>query len=495
MSQIDRVHARQILDSRGNPTVEVEIALRSGAHGHAAIPSGASTGEFEATELRDGGERWSGKGVSRAVAGVNGEIADAVRGLDAGDQSALDRTLIELDGTPNKSRLGANAILGVSLAAAHAQAAEEGLPLWRYLGGEAARVLPVPMMNVLNGGAHADNSVDFQEFMVVPCGAESFSECLRMGVEVFHALKATLHERGLSTAGGRRGWLRAQPRLQRGGAARWWSPASKPPAIEPGTDVAIALDPATSELYRDGAYVLEHEGRTLSAAELADYWATLAARYPIVSLEDGMAEEDWDGWKTLTERVGERLQLVGDDVFVTNTERLQRGIELGVANSILVKVNQIGTLTETLAAIAHGPRGRLHRGDEPPLGRDRGRDDRRSRGGDGLRADQDRRPLALGSHRQVQPAAAHRGAAGRRRRVPRAFGVSQLRGWRGRRGPVARNGDSRRRAMSPASVATPFSASPRGRMREGCDRRHACAGTAWAGWRCCACWGRCCTCT
>ena len=351
MSQIDRVHARQILDSRGNPTVEVEIALRSGAHGHAAIPSGASTGEFEATELRDGGERWSGKGVSRAVAGVNGEIAGAVRGLDAGDQSALDRALIELDGTPNKSRLGANAILGVSLAAAHAQAAEEGLPLWRYLGGEAARVLPVPMMNVLNGGAHADNSVDFQEFMVVPCGAESFSECLRMGVEVFHALKATLHERGLSTAGGDEGGF--APNLASNEEALQMVIAGIEAAgYEPGTDVAIALDPATSELYRDGAYVLEHEGRTLSAAELADYWATLAARYPIVSLEDGMAEEDWDGWKALTERVGEHLQLVGDDVFVTNTERLRRGIELGVANSILVKVNQIGTLTETLAAIA-----------------------------------------------------------------------------------------------------------------------------------------------
>ena len=351
MSQIDRVHARQILDSRGNPTVEVEIALRSGAHGHAAIPSGASTGEFEATELRDGGERWNGKGVSRAVAGVNGEIAGAVHGLDAGDQSALDRALIELDGTPNKSRLGANAILGVSLAAAHAQAAEEGLPLWRYLGGEAARVLPVPMMNVLNGGAHADNSVDFQEFMVVPCGAESFSECLRMGVEVFHTLKATLHERGLSTAGGDEGGF-APNLASNEEALQMLLVGIEAAGYQPGTDVAIALDPATSELYRDGAYVLEHEGRTLSAAELADYWATLAARYPIVSLEDGMAEEDWDGWKTLTERVGEHLQLVGDDVFVTNTERLRRGIELGVANSILVKVNQIGTLTETLAAIA-----------------------------------------------------------------------------------------------------------------------------------------------
>jgi len=351
MSQIDRVHARQILDSRGNPTVEVEIVLRSGARGHAAVPSGASTGEFEATELRDGGEQWAGKGVGRAVAGVNGEIAEAAHGLDAGDQSALDRALIELDGTPNKSRLGANAILGVSLAAAHAQAAEEGLPLWRYLGGQDARVLPVPMLNVLNGGAHADNSVDFQEFMVVPCGAESFSECLRMGVEVFHALKRTLHGRGLSTAGGDEGGF-APDLASNEEALKMLITGIEAAGYEPGEDVAIAMDPATSELYRDGAYVLEHEGRTLSAAELADYWAALAARYPIVSIEDGMAEEDWEGWRTLTERIGEHVQLVGDDLFVTNTDRLQRGIELGVANSILVKVNQIGTLSETLAAIA-----------------------------------------------------------------------------------------------------------------------------------------------
>ncbi len=351
MSQIDTVHARQILDSRGNPTVEVDLVLRSGARGRAAVPSGASTGEFEATELRDGGERWGGKGVGRAVAGVNGEIAAAVRDLDAADQGDLDRALCELDGTPTKSRLGANAILGVSLAAAHAQAAEEGLPLWRYLGGPDARVLPVPMMNVLNGGAHADNSVDFQEFMVVPCGAESFSECLRMGVEVFHALKRILHERGLSTAGGDEGGF-APNLASNEEALEMLVTGIEAAGYEPGADVAIALDPATSELYREGAYVLEHEGRTLSAAELAGYWVDLAGRYPIVSIEDGMAEEDWDGWRTLTERVGERVQLVGDDVFVTNTERLRRGIETGVANSILVKVNQIGTLSETLAAIA-----------------------------------------------------------------------------------------------------------------------------------------------
>jgi enolase len=351
MSQIERVHARQILDSRGNPTVEAEVGLRSGAHGHAAVPSGASTGEFEATELRDGGERWLGKGVTRAVASVNVEIAGAVTGMDASDQQGLDEALIALDGTPNKSRLGANAILGVSLAVAHAQAAEEGLPLWRYLGGEAAHVLPVPMMNVLNGGAHADNKVDFQEFMVVPCGAPSFSECLRTGTEVFHALKRTLHDRGLSTAVGDEGGF--APDLDSNEEALEMLVAGIEAAgYEPGRDVAIALDPATSELYRDGAYVLEHEGRALSAAELADYWATLIGGYPIVSIEDGMDEQDWDGWKTLTERIGASVQLVGDDLFVTNTERLRRGIELGVANSILIKVNQIGTLSETLAAIA-----------------------------------------------------------------------------------------------------------------------------------------------
>jgi enolase len=351
MSQIDRVHARQILDSRGNPTVEVELVLRSGVSGRAAVPSGASTGEFEATELRDGGAPWGGKGVTHAVANVNGEIADAITGRDALDQAGLDNALIELDGTPNKSRLGANAILGVSLAAAHAAAAHEGLPLWRYLGGPDARVLPVPMMNVLNGGAHADNKVDFQEFMVVPAGAQTFSECMRMGAEVFHALKRTLHDAGLGTAGGDEGGFapdlgsneEALQMLVRGIEAAGYAP---------GEDVFIALDPATSEIYEGGAYVLEHEGRSLAADELAAYWADLCARYPIVSIEDGMDEEDWDGWRTLTERVGEHLQLVGDDLFVTNTERLKRGISSGVANSILVKVNQIGTLTETLDAIS-----------------------------------------------------------------------------------------------------------------------------------------------
>jgi enolase len=350
MSAIERVHARQILDSRGNPTVEVELALRSGATGRAAVPSGASTGEFEATELRDGGAEYLGKGVLKAVGHVNGEIAAAITGLDATDQSGLDHKLIELDGTPNKSRLGANAILGVSLAAAHAAAAEEGLPLWRYLGGESAHVLPVPMMNVLNGGAHADNSVDFQEFMVVPVGAESFSQGLRMGAEVFHALKKTLHDRKLGTTVGDEGGF--APDLESNEAALQLLIAGIEAAgYTPGDDVAIALDPATSEIFEGGMYDLHHEGRKLSSVELAGYWADLAGKYPIVSIEDGMDEEDWDGWKALTGKLGDRVQLVGDDLFVTNTARLRRGIELGVGNSILVKVNQIGTLTETLEAI------------------------------------------------------------------------------------------------------------------------------------------------
>jgi enolase len=350
LSEIETIHARQILDSRGNPTVEVDLALRSGARGRAAVPSGASTGEFEATELRDGGDAYAGKGVTRAVTNVNGELAEAVRGLYADDQAALDRRLIEADGTPNKSRLGANAILGVSLAAAHAAAAEEGQPLWRYLGGESAHILPVPMMNVLNGGAHADNSVDFQEFMIVPVGAGSFSECLRIGTEVFHALKRTLHDRGLATAVGDEGGF--APDLDSNEAAlRMLVEGVQAAGYRPGDDVAIALDPATSELYTDGGYELEHEGRTLTAGELAAYWADLAGRYPILSIEDGMDEEDWDGWHALTERLGDSVQLVGDDLFVTNTERLKRGIQSGVGNSILVKVNQIGTLTETLDAI------------------------------------------------------------------------------------------------------------------------------------------------
>ena len=350
MSQIEHVHARQILDSRGNPTVEVELSVRSGAWGRAAVPSGASTGEFEATELRDGGSEWLGKGVARAVANVNGEIAGAVRGQDASSQAALDRTLITLDGTPNKSRLGANAILAVSLAAAHAAAAEERLPVWRYLGGETAHLLPVPMMNVLNGGAHADNKVDFQEFMIVPVGAPSFGEGLRWGSEVFHRLKEILHGRGMSTTVGDEGGF-APDLGSNAEALDLLMEGIRAAGYSPGDQVAIAVDPATSELYRDGSYVLEHEGRSLTASELVGYWEELVGRYPIVSIEDGMGEEDWDGWGMLTQRLGGRVQLVGDDVFVTSTERLKRGVDNGVANSILIKVNQIGTLTETLAAM------------------------------------------------------------------------------------------------------------------------------------------------
>ena len=354
MSKIESIHGRQILDSRGNPTVEVEIALAGGARGRAAVPSGASTGEFEATELRDGGAAWAGKGVGRAVANVNGEIAEALAGADAADQAALDRALIELDGTPNKSRLGANAILGVSLAAARAAAADAGLPLYRYLapvyGDDEPSVLPVPMMNVVNGGAHADNSVDFQEFMVVPAGASSFSECLRIGTEVFHALKGHLKSEGLNTAVGDEGGF--APDLPSNEAALEMLVAGIEAAgYAPGTDVFIALDPATSEVFSGGSYELAHEGRTLSAAELAAYWAEAVGNYPIVSIEDGMDEEDWDGWRALTDEIGDRCQLVGDDLFVTNPERLRRGIEAGVANSILVKVNQIGTLTETFEAV------------------------------------------------------------------------------------------------------------------------------------------------
>ena len=351
MSQISQVRARQILDSRGNPTVEVDVTTVSGAMGRAAVPSGASTGEFEAVELRDGGEGFGGKGVTKAVANANGELAGAVTGHEVADQAGLDGAMIELDGTPNKGRLGANAILGVSLAAAKAAAAEAGHPLWRHLGGEEARVLPVPMMNVLNGGAHADNRVDFQEFMVMPIGAATFSEGLRMGVEVFHALKGTLHARGLSTAVGDEGGF--APDLDSNEAAlQAVLEGVEAAGYAPGEDLAIALDPATSEIHAGGVYRLEHEGRDLSPEEMASYWEEMAGRYPIVSIEDGMDEEDWEGWKALTDGLGERVQLVGDDLFVTNPERLRMGIERGVANSILVKVNQIGTLTETLEAIA-----------------------------------------------------------------------------------------------------------------------------------------------
>ncbi len=347
MTAIARVHGRQILDSRGNPTVEVDVELASGARGRAAVPSGASTGVHEAVELRDGGEAYGGKGVTRAVANVEGVIAAAVAGRDAADQRALDDLLCELDGTPNKGRLGANAILGVSLAAAKAAAADAGVPLYRYLGGEQARTLPVPMLNVINGGAHADNSIDLQEFMVVPVGASTFAEALRVGAEVFHSLKAVLHGRGLSTAVGDEGGFAPDLGSSEEAIAAILEAAE---AVGHGDAVAIALDPASTEFFADGVY--RFEGRELDGAGMADFYAGLAARFPLVSVEDGVAEDDWDAWRGLTESTGERLQLVGDDLFVTNVDRLRRGIDEGVANAILIKVNQIGTLTETLDAIA-----------------------------------------------------------------------------------------------------------------------------------------------
>jgi enolase len=346
---ISRVHARQILDSRGNPTIEVEVTLDSGAVGRAAVPSGASTGQFEAVELRDGDKSsYGGKGVLRAVQNVETEIADAVRGLDERDQRVVDRTLIELDGTKNKSRLGANAILGVSLATAKAAAAAAGVSLFRWVGGDDAHVLPVPMMNVINGGAHAQNSLDLQEFMVVPAGADTFAEGLRVGAEVFHALKGVLHERGLSTGVGDEGGFAPELDSTDGAIEAILEAAERAGHRD---RVAIALDPASTELYRDGAYVFERQGGTRDADAMVDMYAELADRYPLVSIEDGLAEDDWAGWKTMTERLGERLQLVGDDLFVTNVERLQRGLDEGVANAILLKVNQIGTLTETLDTI------------------------------------------------------------------------------------------------------------------------------------------------
>jgi enolase len=346
MSRIDAVHARRILDSRGNPTVEVDVRLESGAFGRAAVPSGASTGVHEAVELRDGGDAWNGKGVENAVANVNGELAGAVTGMEADEQEALDRRLIEVDGTPNKGRLGANAILGVSLAAAKAAAADHGEPLYRYLGGADATTLPVPMMNVINGGVHADNSIDLQEFMVVPVGAPTFAQGLQAAVEVYHALKKVLDERGLATGVGDEGGF--APDLESSEAA---IEAILEAAERAGRrdEVAVALDPATSEVYRDGFY--SFEGRRLSSTELPGFWRGIVDAYPVVSIEDGCAEDDWDAWSALTRELGDRVQLVGDDLFVTNPERLREGVERGVGNSILVKVNQIGTLTETIEAV------------------------------------------------------------------------------------------------------------------------------------------------
>jgi enolase len=357
VSIIEFVSGREVLDSRGNPTVEVEVLLESGAEGRAMVPSGASTGAFEAVELRDGGDRYGGKGVLGAVAHVNGEIADCLVGEDATEQRRLDQMMIDLDGTDNKGRLGANAILGASLALAKAAAAECGLPLFRYVGGPNAHVLPVPMLNVLNGGAHADNNVDFQEFMFMPVGAASFGEGMRWGVQCYHALKKLLQERGLATGLGDEGGF--APNLgSNEEAVQFLVGAIEAAGFTPGSDIALALDVASTEFFEGGHYDLAGEGRKLAPAAMAEFLAGLCERYPIVSIEDGVAEEDWDGWKLLTDGVGDRVQLVGDDLFVTNTERLSRGIAGGVANSILVKVNQIGTLTETLDAVGMAHRAR-----------------------------------------------------------------------------------------------------------------------------------------
>jgi len=350
MSEIELVIGREVLDSRGNPTVEVEVHLASGAVGRAAVPSGASTGEHEAVELRDGGHRYLGRGVTTAVSHVNGPIADAIGDLDALNQRIVDQVLIDLDGTDNKGKLGANAMLGTSMAVAKAAAAELGLPLFRYIGGPNAHVLPVPMLNVINGGAHADNSIDLQEFMIMPVGAPSFREALRWGVETYHALKKILKDRGLSTAVGDEGGF-APNLASNEDAIRILMDAIAAAGYAPGTDIAIALDPAMSELYRGGEYHLTGEGKVLDRDSMVAYWSRLVSTYPIVSIEDGMAEDDWDGWKALTDEIGSRTQLVGDDLFVTNARRLQMGIDRGVANSVLVKVNQIGTLTETLETV------------------------------------------------------------------------------------------------------------------------------------------------
>ena len=350
MSAIVNVVGREILDSRGNPTVEVDVHLAAGAWGRAAVPSGASTGSLEAAERRDGGARYGGKGVRSAVAAVTGEIAAAVGGLDSGDQRGLDRTLVELDGTPDKSRLGANAVLGVSLATAVADAACRGIPLYRRIGGDGASTLPVPLMNLLNGGAHADNNLDMQEFMVVPIGAETFSQALQWGAEIYHALRGELAGAGLSTAVGDEGGF-APSVAANETALEWLLRAVEVAGLRPGVDVALALDVAASEFYTDGEYRLAGEGRRLDRAQMVEYLARLADAYPVCSIEDGMAEDDWEGWRQLTDALGSRLQLVGDDLFVTRVDLLRRGIETGVANSILVKVNQVGTLTETLDAI------------------------------------------------------------------------------------------------------------------------------------------------
>ena len=413
MTAIIDIAARQILDSRGNPTVEVDVTLEDGSMGRAAVPSGASTGAHEAVELRDGDKsRYGGKGVTKAVEAVNRDIFDAVSGLDAEDQVKIDETMIALDGTPNKSKLGANAILGVSLAVAKAAADTSGLPLYRYVGGTTARVLPVPMMNILNGGVHADNPIDFQEFMIVPIGAPSLSEAVRWGSEVFHTLKAALKKAGQNTNVGDEGGF--APNLPSAEAALdFCVKAIESAGFKPGQDIGLGLDCAATEFFKDGAYVYSGEGKTRTIQEQVDYLVRLADAYPILTIEDGMSEDDWEGWKLLTKTLGARRQLVGDDIFVTNVERLARGIKEGVGNSILVKVNQIGTLTETLAAVDMAHRAGYTAVMSHRSGETEDFDDRRPCCRNQLRADQDRLARPLRPPRQIQPAHPHRGGAGR----------------------------------------------------------------------------------
>jgi enolase len=409
MTAIVDIIGREILDSRGNPTVEVDVTLEDGSLGRAAVPSGASTGAYEAVELRDGDKaRYLGKGVRKAVDAVNGEIFDAIGGMDAQAQVKIDETMAALDGTANKARLGANAVLGVSLAVAKAAAESNGLPLYRYVGGAAARLLPVPMMNIVNGGVHADNPIDFQEFMIMPVGAQSFAEGLRMGVEVFQTLKAGLKDAGHNTNVGDEGGF--APNLKSADDALGFVMKSIEKAgYKAGQDIVLALDCASTEFFHNGVYDYEGEGRKRSRDEHAKYLAELVSRYPIVSIEDGMAEDDFEGWKALTDLIGGKCQLVGDDLFVTNVKRLADGIKGGLANSILIKVNQIGTLTETLAAVEMAHKAGYTRRDVASLRRDGGFNHRGSRGGDELRADQDRLTGAFRPYGEVQPVAADRG--------------------------------------------------------------------------------------
>ena len=418
MSTIIDITGRQIFDSRGNPTVEVDVVLDDGSFGRAAVPSGASTGAHEAVELRDGGKPFLGKGVTKAVEFVNGEIFDEVQGMDALDQIGVDRAMIELDGTANKGRLGANAILGVSLAVAKAAAESSELPLYRYVGGPNAHVLPVPMMNIINGGMHADNPIDMQEFMILPVGAESLAHAVRIGSEIFHTLKKSLSADGHNTNVGDEGGF--APNLKSAEAALDFIVKSIEKAgYTPGEDVCLGLDCAATEYFKDGKYDMAGEGKSLSSEENANFLEGLVGKFPIISIEDGMAEDDWDGWKALTERLGKRIQLVGDDLFVTNTERLRSGIKMGVANSILVKVNQIGSLTETLDAVDMAHRAGYTSVMSHRSGRDRGFDHCRPRRRLQLRADQDRLAVALRSAGQVQPADPHRGTARQRRKICR----------------------------------------------------------------------------